>query len=255
VGIFFLANLAMRSLVALLLLIASFSAVAQFNDSTFYHVHLGATGIINKTNETDSYVLRNNFKFGIEKKTISFNSGVSWIFGENQDVITNNDLSAAMDFNLYNKPPSNLYYWGLATYEKSVSLKINDRVQSGLGIGYDIVDRGGNEVIISDGILYEYSSLHDTPEAGVDTTYSTLRNSFRLKYRIQFTKGIHLDGTNFLQHSLSDRHDYIIKSQTNLNIKLASWLNFTAALTYNKLSATRRENLLFTFGFTAEKYF
>ncbi len=245
----------MKIFVSLLLFIASLPAAAQFNDSTFYLIHLGATGIINKTNDADSYVLRNNFKFGIEKKTISFNSGVNWIYGENQDIITNNDLSAAMDFNLYNKPPSNLYYWGLATYEKSVSLKINDRVQSGLGIGYDVIDRGENELVISDGILYEYSSLYDAPEAGVDTTYSTFRNSFRVKYKIQFTKSIHLDGTNFLQHSLSDRHDYIIKSQTNLNIKLASWLNFTAALTYNKLSATRRENLLATFGFTAEKYF
>lgn len=245
----------MKIILSLLLFTAVMPATAQFNDSTFYHVHLGATGIINKTNDVDSYVLRNNFKFGIEKKTISFNSGISWIFGENQKVVTNNDISAAMDFNLYNKPPSRLYYWGLATYEKSVSLKINDRFQSGLGLGYDIVDRGGNEVVLSDGIVYEYSSLYDTPEAGLDTTYSILRNSFRLKYRIQFTKSIHLDGTNFLQHSLSDRHDYIIKSQTNLNLRLASWLNFTASLTYNKLSATRRENLLATFGFTAEKYF
>lgn len=245
----------MKISLVVLTLLAALPAYAQFNDTTFYFVHVGATGIINKTNETDSYVLRNNFKFSIEKKTISFNSGINWIFGENQETVTNNDLSAAMDFNLYNKPPSNLYYWGLATYEKSFSLKVNDRFQGGLGIGYDVVDRGENELVISDGILYEYSSLYDTPEAGLDTTYSTFRNSFRIKYRVVFTDGISLDGANFLQHSLSDRHDYIIKSQTNLNVKLASWLNFTAALTYNKLSTTRRENLLFTFGFTAEKYF
>lgn len=227
----------------------------QFNDSTFHFIHFGSTGIINKTNDGDSYVLKNNFRFSIEKKTISFNSAANWIFGENQDVVTNNDLSVAVDFNIYSKPESKLYYWGLATYEKSVSLKINDRFQGGLGLGYDLIRSGANELVISDGILFEYSSLYDTPEAGLDTTYSTMRNSFRLKYKIQFTEGINLDGTNFLQHSLSDRHDYIIKSQTHLNIKLASWLNFTAALTYNKLSATRRENLLVTFGFTAEKYF
>jgi hypothetical protein len=245
----------MKLLPVILTFIVSMPALAQFNDTTFHFVHFGSTGIINKTNETSSYVLKNNFKFSIEKKTISFNSGVNWIFGENQDVITNNDLSASMDFNLYNKPPSNLYYWGLATYEKSVSLKINDRFQGGLGLGYDVIDRGENELVISDGILYEYSSLFDTPEPGLDSTNTILRNSFRIKYKVLFTEGISLEGTNFLQHSLSDRHDYIIKSQTNLNIKLASWLNFTAALTYNKLSATKRENLLVTFGFTAEKYF
>jgi hypothetical protein len=66
---------------------------------------------------------------------------------------------------------------------------------------------------------------------------------------------ITLDGSDFLQHSLDDGSDYIIKSNTNLSVKLLKWLSVTASVTYNKLNATRRENLLVNYGLTFERYF
>lgn len=182
------------------------------------------------------------------------NTNNTWIFGENQDAITNNDFSSSLDFNLH-KTLKHFYYWGLASYEKSISLKIDHRYQAGLGVGYHIVDRPKAVVILSDGVLHESSALYDTPEAGRDTTYSTFRNSFRLKFRFVIHDIITLDGSDFIQHSLSDRRDYIIRSQTTLSVKLVKWLSFNTSLTYNKLSATSRENLLLTFGLSAEKYF
>jgi hypothetical protein len=166
----------------------------------------------------------------------------------------NNDFTAAVDFNLYNRKAKRLYYWGLGLYETSVSLKINNRFQAGLGAGYNIIDRPNAIVIVSDGILYEKSDLYQDVE-GASTDYETYRNSFRLKYRWVIKNRVTLDGTGFLQHSLSDRHDYIIKSNASASIKLIKWLSFTTALTYNKISETERENLLLTFGLTVEKYF
>jgi hypothetical protein len=240
--------------VALVMTLVAHQATSQFNDTTNYFIHFGSAGIINKTNETDSYVLNNSFRFSIYKKSISLNTSNSWIYGENQDAITNNDFSSALDFNLY-KTLDHFYYWGLGTYERSVSLKINHRYQAGVGVGYNVIDREKALLVISDGILYESSDLYDTPEPEISTAYATLRNSFRIKFRWIIRDVITLEGSDYLQHSLSDRHDYIVRSQTNLHVKLVKWLSFTTSLTYNKLSTTKRENLLINFGLTVEKYF
>jgi hypothetical protein len=230
------------------------TAMAQTKDTTAYSIHILSTGVINKTNDFRSYVLNNNFRFGLENKDYSINTAAGWIYGENQDRLTNNDVNTMADFNLRKTFP-HFYYWGIATWERSVSLKLNHRFQGGLGIGYHIVDRRDTSFVISDGMLYESTGLYDTPDIGSDSTYSTYRNSFRAKFRIALNDVFKFDGFGFVQHSLSDRHDYVIKSQVNFYIKLIKWINFTTTLTYNKLSITGRENLLFTLGISADKIF
>jgi len=245
----------MKSTVSfIVILLTTGTLYAQFSDTTNYFVHFGAAGTINKTNETDSYVLNNSLRFSIYKKSMSLNTSNTWIYGENRDAITNNDFNSSLDFNLF-KTLQNFYYWGLGTFEKSVSLKINHRIQTGLGVGYHLVDKPKVVITVSDGILYESSDLYDTPETGLDTAYSTFRNSFRLKFRFVIKDRVTLEGSDFLQHSLEDRHDYVVRSQTNLSVKLVKWLSFTSSVAYNKLNTTRRENLLINFGLSIEKYF
>jgi len=239
-------------LLILVMLLCS-PAFAQFNDTTNYYANYTSTGVINKTNDGSSYVLNNNAKFSVAKKHMSFNMTTGWIYGKQLGVKTNNDVLSALDANLYKTFP-HFYYWGLGTFEKSYSLKINHRLQTGLGVGYNLVDRKNAVFIVSDGVLYEKSSLTQTDELG-RTRYETLRNSFRIKFRFIIKKRVTLDGSDFLQHSLSEKKDYIIKSNTNLSIRIQKWLSFTASLTYNKLNLSRTENLLFTYGLTFEKYF
>jgi hypothetical protein len=227
--------------------------LAQFNDTTNYFVNFASTGVINKTNEGNSYLLNNAFRFSLYKKDVSMNAATSLVYGKNQNNLTNRDFSSTLDFNLYKTLP-HFYYWGLGSYERSFSLKIDQRVQAGAGVGYNIVDRPNSLVVLSDGILYEKSELATNAE-GVPETNEILRNSFRLKFRFVFNKVVTLDGSDFLQHSLSDRHDYIVRSNTNMSVKLIRWLSFTTSVTYNKLARTERENLLITFGLSAEKYF
>lgn len=126
-------------------------------------------------------------------------------------------------------------------------------MQAGAGAGYYVIDRERFVLELSDGLLYEKGDLQDTETSKND--YSIVRNSFRIKVRLLATNILTLDNTDFLQHSLADKKDYIIKSNTTLSIKLKKWLSFTSALTYNKLSVTDRENLTCTFGLTLENYF
>lgn len=228
-------------------------AYGQFNDTTNYFLKHASTGVINRTNDRKSFVLNNNLRFSVYRKNVSLNSNNSWIYGEQQGAIMNNDFSSTLDFDLY-KSQKNIYYWGLLNYEKSFSLKIDNRLQTGLGIGYYVIDREDFVIQVSDGLLYETSELY--PQENITTTdYETLRNSFRLKFRFVFGEAVTLEGVNFLQHALSDRKDYIVRSNTNLSVKLYKWISLTIAVAYNKLNETRRENFLLNYGLTLEKYF
>ena len=231
--------------------LCSCAASAQFSDSITHYVSYGANGIINRTNEGSSYVITNALRFNINKKKIRLNSTNSWIYGEQRQRLTNNDFNSTLDFTLYQS--GHFYYWGLGSYDKSYSLKINRRVQAGLGIAYSFVDKPNTFVNISDGILYENSNLQVNDST--NNTYNILRNSFRLRYRFAVKETLVFDGIHFFQNSLSDNNDYIIKSISNLTFKIRKWLGFTTSLTYNRTQLTRRENLLITFGLTAEKYF
>jgi hypothetical protein len=243
----------MMKMLLLLLCCIPWIGRAQFNDTINYFLKHSSTGIINRTNDRNSFVLNNALRFSVYKKNVSINTNNTWVYGEQQDIVSNNDFASTLDFDLF-KTKRHLYYWGLLHYEKSLSLKVDDRFQGGLGVGYYLIDREDFVIQISDGILYEYSDLY-AQEGLEDEEYDTYRNSLRLKFRFVFWNSVTLDGVDFIQHSLSDRKDYIVRSTTNLSVKVYKWLGFTIAVNYNKLNATRRENFLLNYGLTIEKYF
>ncbi len=225
---------------------------AQFSDSVRYHLGYSGTGVINSTDAGRSYVLTNGVRLNMRHRRVDGNVTATWLYGENGDQLTNNDLSTLADLNLRSRLPR-LYYWGLASFEKSYSLKVNNRTQAGLGVAYNILDRRDSLYLnVSNGILYEFSDLVLNDSAA--DRYSTYRNSFRLKLRYRFRKFIVVESTGFIQHSLEDGRDYIIRGTTSISLKLNAWMAFTTALTYNKVSRTDRENLLLTFGLTMETW-
>ena len=103
------------------------------------------------------------------------------------------------------------------------------------------------------GILYEQGDLVDA-NLGHDI-YNIPRNSFRLLYHWSLKDRLVIEGIHFFQPSFKDGNDYIIQSTSNISVKLKEWLSLTASLIYNKVSRTKRENLLVTYGITLEKYF
>lgn len=234
------------------LLLSGFAAKAQFSDTTNYHVIYNSTGSVNRARDGSSYLLNNSLRFEIKKKAIALNASNSWVYGRSNDALTNNDYSSTVDFNLYKAIP-HAYYWGLANYNTSYSLKINSQLLAGGGIAYSILDKPNTYLNISDGVLYDLSDINTS-----DTTrelYHTYRNSLRLQFHFLINNLITIDSGSFLQNSLTRNNDYIIRSTFGLGFKLNNWLNLNGSLSYNKISRTQSENLLLTYGLRVEKYF
>ena len=225
------------------------TAFAQYNDSTFYRINVTSTGSINKTNDGRSYLLNNGLNFGIKKKDVVLSATNTFVYGNQNNTLTNRDFSSSLFFNLYKTLPR-FYYWGLLNYNTSYSLKINNQILGGVGVAYSIIDNKDAYINFSDGVLYDKSSL-----LGGSLDYSTYRNSFRVNYHFAITQIITLDGSNFLQSSFKNGNDYIIKSTNTISFKLNKWINLTSSLNYNRMNITSRENLLFTYGLSFDKYF
>ncbi|MEO6720405.1 MAG: DUF481 domain-containing protein [Ferruginibacter sp.] len=244
----------MKNLVTLVFTLAlSLSLHAQFNDSTFYMLRYATTGIINRTNDASSYTIANALKLSVSKKLIVLNSTSNWIYGKQQSRLINNDFTTALDFNRYLNENKKFYYWGLGTYESNYSLKVNYRTQMGIGVAYSPIDTTNFYINFSDGILYEFADLKLTD--ATSDVYRTFRNSFRFRLRYVYNERLIIDGVFFLQNGLKQASDYIINSTTTLSFKLMKWVSLTSSLNYNKVNRNNRENLLLTFGITAEKYF
>jgi hypothetical protein len=229
-----------------------YSANGQFTDSARHFVGYSGTGIINNTETSHSHVFRNVFQAGFNYGSTSGNAMFGWVYGKLNKVRSNNDFESAVDID-YRIDSSKFKVWVLGTYDKSLSLKINQRLQAGSGVSYDVYRKGNNRLNISDGILYESSDL--LLPGDVNDIYHTWRNSFRVKYTVHVKQLLQLSGTHFLQNSLSDGSDYNIRSQSALSVKVFSFVSFTTAVTYNKINRLDRQNFLLTVGLAMQKYF
>jgi hypothetical protein len=228
------------------------NANAQFTDSTNYLVQYTSAGSVNTTEESDAYLLNNALRLGIRKKTVSLNFNNNWIYGKQNQQLTNNDFSSTLDFNLYKTFP-HFAYWGLANYNTSRSLKINNQLLAGVGVSYSLYDREEAYLNISNGVLFDASDI--ILEDGRRDKYETMRNSLRLSFRFVVFKNVTFSNTSFLQNSLSNGKDYIMKTDAGLTFKLNRWLGFNTSYKYNRVSRTNRENSLISYGLTFERYF
>jgi len=243
----------MRELIGLLFLLF-FSAVAnaQFSDSVHHQIAFNGTGSINRTNDAVAYLLNNSLRFSLRRKSLRLNFNNNWVYGQQNNRLSNNDYISTLDFNLYKTFP-HFYYWGLGNYTSSYSLKIENQVQAGIGAAYNIIDQENATLNFSDGLLYERSNifLNDT----VRDEYHTFRNSLRIQFRYKYGTLLTASGYGFLQNALNDGNDYIIRANLNLALKVYKSVSLTTAVTYNNVHRTQRENLLFTYGLVIERFF
>lgn len=124
-----------------LFLFAGYNVHAQFSDSLHYHVSASSTGSINRTDDGNAYLLNNSLNFGIKKKDYRININGNYVYGKQNDALTNRDLASFINADLFKYTPfEHSFYWGLVNYNTSFSLKINNQTQGGFGFAYSIID-------------------------------------------------------------------------------------------------------------------
>src|ERR1700744_4610882 len=123
-------------------------------DTTHFHYNYAGTGTLNNTNSLHSFILNNALKLSMVKQSSALNFTNNWVYGRQNAVLTNNDLSSSLDMGLY-KTLKHFYYWGMANYTTSKSLLINHQLQTGLGPGYNLIDKKKAVLLVSDGPIYE----------------------------------------------------------------------------------------------------
>jgi len=227
------------------------TAVAQWSDSTHYYIQLSSTNSINRANAKSAYLFNNGLRFSIQKERVRLNWSNNWLYGQQDGSKTNNDFSSTFDANFY-RPNKKLFYWGLANYNTSYSLKIKNQLLAGAGLAYSFFDTETAYFNLSDGFLFDASSIL---ENDLPIHYQTVRNSFRVAYKFVIGSFIVVQGNNFYQPSLSKASDYNIRLTNDVSFRLNRWLSLKAALTYNRINRTDSENLLFTYGVAFERYF
>ena len=119
----------------------------HYSDTTKYHWSWAATGNINNTNTVSSYLISNAASVSAARKKSTLNLSTSWVYGAQATNLTNNDFTSTLDFSMY-KTLRHFYYWGLLTYNTSLSLRVNNLLQSGGGFGYNLVDKKMAAVIV-----------------------------------------------------------------------------------------------------------
>lgn len=226
-------------------------AQGQFSDSVHNRVQLGSTNSINKTDGGSAYLSNNTLRYTLQHRDIQLNFHNNWLYGKQNQALTNNDFSSSLDFNLYKTFPG-FYYWGLLNYNTSYSLQVRNQLLAGAGIAYNFYDTDSTYLNISNGLLYDASSLIINEHR---TDYHTIRNSLRLSYRFVIKRLVVVSGNNFWQPSLRDAEDFSIRLNNSIGFKLNEWLSLTGSLAYNRVNLTRRENLLYTYGLNFDYYF
>jgi hypothetical protein len=238
---------------ALVSLLSGFNTRGQTPDSVTYHVVFSSTGNFTRSNDQRSYLFNNIAKANRDGRNLFWQGSAGWIYSEQSGVKVNNDFTAVLESDVLRKRQK-LYYWGLLAFDKSYSLKIDHRLQMGAGLGYTLAEGGKGLLVVSDGIIYERSQLTDSELGYLD--YDVWRNSLRIKYRWLPSAVVTLEGSAFLQPSLSRWwDDTVIRSATTLSVRIKKWLSLTTSCTYNRLTLTDRENLIITYGVTIDQIF
>lgn len=240
----------------LFILVTAFTALRagaqSVNDSTYYRITANATGNASQTNDGNTYLYNNALNFTIKKKRYSLNSTNNWVYGQQNNKLTNNDYATILQLNIYTSIP-HFYYWGLNSYASSFSLKINNQYQGGAGIAYNLLDNKKFLLNLSDGILFENSDvyLHDT----IRDLYSTYRNSFRVMFRYTLANLITFNEATYFQNSFSMKSDYVIQSAFSIEVKIKKWFSVKSDFIYNRFNRTESENRLFDYGVSINKSF
>ena len=240
----------MKILIGIILFLTPVIVFAQ--DTTKFHITYSSTGSYNKTQSSNSFLFNNVLDLLEKNKSIAFNLSGTYLYGRQNSITSNRDISTILNFDYFKSPPiKNSYYWCLLEYSSSLSLKVNTEKQFGFGFAFILINNPTARLTFSDGVIYDQNNVLLN---NLNINHDVIRNSFRIRYHFLINNIFNLAGLTYYQTSL-EKNDFIIKSTQTAGVKLNNWLSVGSSLTFNKYAFIQRENLLLTYGLIVDKSF
>lgn len=230
-------------------------------DNKPHKLDLSATGSLNKTADDLINIYNTNVRYNYIIQNAEFNANAKWVYGSKSAGLSNNDVNVTLDGNLYHDHKKHFNSWVLGAFTSSYSLNIYSQFQAGVGLAYKFEllkkERTKNDdkattyqdlitFRVSDGIIYEQSNILN--KESVQEMYYILRNSLRLQLVANLWNNASLRGTYFWQPALHDIKDVNMTADVSLGIKLSNNIKFDTRFSYNYITRTAKENLIFTYG-------
>src|ERR1700712_479279 len=97
-------------------------------DTAQYIIGLVSTGSLNQAIDNTSYLFNNAARFSAIHRLFTFNLAGNYLYGKSNGVLTNNDVNVTANGDFRHHRNDRLFYWILANYTSSVSLKINSLI-------------------------------------------------------------------------------------------------------------------------------
>ena len=166
---------------------------------------------------------------------------MNYVYGIQKEKTSNNDFSCLLN-NTLNKNRT-IFEFAVIQFDKSYSLNILYRIQSGAGLGINIIKSKKIDIEFSSGLIYDYNMYN------VIGSHNTTRisNRFKLNYK---SKIFNFESTTYYQPSIENNVDYVFKTINTMSIKINKWLDIHTNLTSNIVSLTNKNNIIQTVGFT-----
>lgn len=234
----------MKIIYTILLILFSSNISAQLfqQDTTAkLKMNISLKGYFNNTSTSQTILGSESFSTTYKTKRIEYNTFTTYIWGRTNEKMTNDDISTGFYVDI--RKDRRLYTWLVGQYDKSLSLDIDYRFQSGSGLGFFIVREKGFYINLSNGLICETNSIEQD---------IFLRNSSRLKFNLKH-KNLSLESTTYYQPSLCHNGDIIFKNLNTLDLKINGGLSFQISLMNNYVSVQDKKNLLYTIGFNYQR--
>lgn len=195
-----------------------------------------------------------NVEFNVEKRRLDdrFTGGGAYLYGRQRDPSTGLKSTTADNWNARAKYDyffsPHLYAYGNVEAEKDNIANLDIRLTPGVGVGYQIVDRGDFKASTEAGLTYVYEKF-DAPDTASTTEFRDHNEylSGRLAYKIE--KKFAGDRLTLFHNaeylpSFQDIGDYLINADGGLRVGITGklFLEYKLTLTYDAVPAPGASN-------------
>ncbi len=239
-----------------MILFIQLSAFAQLNEydtiKTGYRVSSNGSWI---TGNVERLILNNQFDFIKNGKTFSFKSSNQYTYGTIFKRETENDFFLR-NF-LYYQYKRKVYPYAMLWYQSSKRQLLDQRWQVGAGISYRIIQNKNLIIKTSATLSYESSTYENNlfnfiPEGIDKSTVTCWRGTARFWGVYQHNK-FKITNEAWYQQASNDEKNYRILTQTQIDYSISKKFSFRTQLQYTfenlVVARVKKEDKLLTFGF------